>query len=481
MRLEQDYIGQKQIPDNVLYGIHALRAKENFPDTTNFHIEWYKAMGQVKLAYYLVYNDFKQSVQENISNVKIKFLSDDVIDALIRAAEQVAQGQWFEHFIVPAIQGGAGTSINMNINEIIANLALQKLGYKPGQYQIIDPIEHANIYQSTNDTVPTALQVAAMYLFLDLEEKINSTRNLLEQLEQKYRFNLRMGYTQLQEAVPTTFGKQFSAYAEALARDWWRVSKCIERIKFVNLGASAIGTSISVPRYIVVEIVPRLRQITGLPLAQAENLVEATQNKDSLVEVHAILKAHATNLEKMVSDLRLQASDLVGRGEVILPQVQVGSSIMPSKVNPVIAEFVISVAHKVYSNDMLISSLVGQGQFELNAYLPVIGHALLDSIKLLIAANISLKEKMLKGLQVNAQIAYERLLRSPAIATALNSIIGYHKASKLAKEMRTSKCDIFQANRKLGVLPEERLKQLLAADKLLKKGFSVKDILLDDD
>ncbi len=477
MRTEKDYIGERKLPDDALYGIHALRASENFPDKTPFHIEWYQAMGQVKQAYYLVYKDFKDAVTGNIPDHKLKFWDTRIITALVQAAGEVSQGQWFDHFIVPAVQGGAGTSINMNVNEIITNVALQKLGYKPGQYEIIDPIEHANIYQSTNDTVPTALRVAAMTLLLQLEEEINNTREMLEQLEQKHRYDLRLGYTQLQEAVPTTFGKQFGAYAEALARDWWRVSKTLERIKFVNIGGSAIGTSISVPRYFVVEVVPRLRQITGLPIAQAENLVEATQNQDALVEVHAILKAHATNLEKIVSDLRLQASDLVGRGEIRLPQAQVGSSIMPSKINPVIAEFVISVAHRVYANDVLISSLVAQGQLDLNAYLPMIGHALLDSIKLLKAANEALRGKMLKGLEVNAQVAYERLIKSPAIATALNSIIGYHRASDLAREMRTNGCDIFEANRRLGLLPEQKLRDLLKPDRLLQKGFSVRDIL----
>ncbi len=476
MRTEKDYLGQRQLPDEALYGIHALRAKENFPDTTPFQKQWYMAMGQVKLAYYLVYKDFKKAVEENIPDAKIKLWPDKIINALIYAADQVAQGKYYEHFIVPAVQGGAGTSINMNVNEIIANLALMKLGHKPGDYHIIDPIDHANIFQSTNDVVPTALKIAAMHLLLELEEKINITRGYFEQLEQKHRYDLRIGYTQLQEAVPTTFGKQFGAYAEALGRDWWRVSKCMERLKFVNLGGSAIGTSISVPRYFVVEVVPRLRQITNLPVAQAENLVEATQNLDALVEVHATLKAHAVNLEKIVSDLRLQASEFVGRAEVQLPNVQVGSSIMPSKINPVIPEFIISVAHTVYANDALIAPLAGQGQFELNAYLPVIGDALLRSINLLIAANTSVAEKMLKGLKVNPSNAYDRLVRSPSVATALNSVIGYHRASLLAKEMRASGCTIFQANEKLKLLPQQELEKLISPDKLLQKGFSVRDI-----
>ena len=476
MRTEKDYIGTMEIPDNALYGIHSLRAKNNFPDTSAFPVEWYKAMGKVKLSIYLVYKDFSDAVKKNYPDTSLKLIDNKIVQAMIETAQEVSEGKYYEHFIVPAIQGGAGTSINMNINEIIANASLLKLGYKPGRYDIIDPVEHANVYQSTNDTVPTALKVAIMELLLELEEKINITRGHTERLEKTYRNALRIGYTQLQEAVPTSFGKQFGAYSEALGRDWWRVSKAFERIKTVNLGGSAIGTSVSVPRYIVVEVVPHLRRITDLPLTQSENLVENTQNLDSLVEVHAIIKAHAVNLEKIVSDLRLQASELVGRNEVVLPQKQVGSSIMPSKINPVIPEFVISVAHKVYANDMLIGNMAAQGNFELNAYIPVIGVAMLESLKLLIAANKTISKNMLAGLKIDTTTAYGQLLKSPSITTALNHIIGYHKAALLAKEMRKSKCDIFEANRKLQLLEQEQLEQLLEPSKLLQKGFSVKDI-----
>ncbi len=477
MRTEKDYIGTLQIPDNALYGIHSLRAKNNFPDTTPFPVEWYKAMGAVKQAVYLAYKKFKQATLKHYPGAKVKFFDDRIIDALIKTAEEVSQGKYFEHFIVPAVQGGAGTSINMNVNEIIANAALLRLGYKPGDYGIIDPIEQANVYQSTNDTVPTALRVAAMQLLIDLEEAINATRRKLEQLEEQYRFDLRVGFTQLQEAVPTTYGKLFGAYAEALGRDWWRVSKCFERLKFVNLGGSAIGTSVSVPRFVVVEVVPILRQLTNLPVAQAENLYEATQNQDALVEVSGILKAHATNLEKIVSDLRLLSSELVSGKELSLPQAQVGSSIMPSKINPVIAEFVISAAHRVYTNDALIAQLVGQGQLELNAYLPLIGYALLDSLKLLIAANRTLLDNMLKGLKVDVKLARSRLLRSPSLTTALNPVIGYHKASQLARVMRENNCDIFEANRLLGyIVPPGELEKLIEPGRLLQKGWSVRDL-----
>ncbi len=478
MRTEKDYIGTLEVPDNALYGIHSLRAKNNFPDNTRFSLRWYKAMGYVKKACYLTYRDFKKAVAENynINKLPIKFLDDKIIAELINAADNIIEGKFFEHFIVPAIQGGAGTSINMNINEIIANSALSALGEKPGNYKIIDPVEAANIYQSTNDTVPTALKVATMFALNELEEAINNLRFQIENLERKYRNVLRIGYTQMQEAVPSSFGKLFSSYNEALGRDWWRISKCFERIKLVNLGGSAIGTSVTVPRYFVMEVVQKLRQITDLPVTKSENLVDTTANLDAIVEVHGILKANAVNLEKIASDMRLLASDIAGSKEIELPQKQVGSSIMPSKVNPVIVEFVVSVAHKVYANDLIINQLSGQGVLELNANLPLIGHSLLESLELLIVANKTLKENLFDGVKVNAQVSEERLFRSPSITTALIPFIGYNKASELAKYMRKNKISIFEANNELQTIANQRLKEILRYDNLLKNGFSLNEL-----
>ncbi len=243
----------------------------------------------------------------------------------------------------------------MNINEIITNLSLLKTGNKCGEYTFIDPTEHANIYQSTNDVIPTALTVAVMKLLMDLEDSINSLRQKVEEYERQGREKLRPGYTQMQEAVPSSFGMLFGAYNEALSRDWWRVSKCSERIKQVNLGGGAIGTGMAIPRFFIMEVVPELRNITGLQLAHSENLADATSNLDRWVEIHATLKAHAVNLEKMSSDIRLLASDVAVRKTISIPEKQVGSSIMPGKINPVIPEYAISVAHRVYANDMLIS------------------------------------------------------------------------------------------------------------------------------
>lgn len=477
MRIEKDFLGTIVIPDDALYGIHSFRARENFRNNSQFSIDWYQAMGIVKHACYQTYKKFKKNAQDNELRDYKPFIEDRIVDALIQAAQEVSTGKHFEHFIVPAIQGGAGTSINMNINEIIANVALLDLKHRPGEYHIIDPIEHANIYQSTNDTVATALRIAIMFLLQKLENLINQTRFSIEQLENNYRYTLRLGYTQMQEAVPTTFGKMFSAYSDALSRDWWRVSKCFERIKIVNLGGGAIGTGLSVPRFFIMEVVNELKRLTNLPVARGENLVDATQNLDSFVEIHATLKAHAVNMEKIASDLRILSSD-VGKKLITIPAVQAGSSIMPGKVNPVINEFVISIAHQVYANDVLISNLCGQGMLELNPYLPLIGHVLLQSLSLLNSANESLTKLCLQHLTVNEQWSLELLYKSPSIATALIPYIGYHKATELALLMKKENLSITEANEKLQIIASEKLKKILSPHSLIQLGYSLKDISL---
>lgn len=479
MRTEKDFIGALTIPEKALYGIHSVRANANFPDKTPFQKEWYQAVGLVKKACYITYASFKKAAESKykLSDLPISFITDEKVNALQRSADEVSNGEHFDHFIVPAVQGGAGTSINMNVNEIIANRALQLVNSAPGNYTYIDPIEHANVYQSTNDVIPTALKIASIQLLNILEEEINSLRGKIEKLETEHRNTLRIGYTQLQQAVPSSYGMLFSTYNEAFSRDWWRVSKCFERIKVVNIGGSAIGTGIAVPRYFIMEVVQTLQKLTNLPITRNENLPDATNNLDSLVEVHAILKSHAVNLEKMVSDLRLLASDIVGDKEVELPNKQVGSSIMPGKVNPVIPEFVISSVHKIYANDQLVSSLSGQGNLELNAYLPSIGHALLESLKLLIACNKTIAENLVSGLKIDKVKAAEKLYRSPAITTALTPFVGYNKAAKLANEMKETNTDIYEANKKVKLLPDDKLREILRPQNLLKTGFSLNDLV----
>jgi aspartate ammonia-lyase len=476
-RIEKDSLGEIKIPVEALYGIHAVRAKENFPDNHPFPVEWYKAVGLTKLACYRTYKRFKEAAINKLgNNLTIKIIDNNILESLMAAAEEVADAKHFDQFIVPAIQGGAGTSINMNINEIIANVALLKTGNKCGEYNLIDPTEHANIYQSTNDVIPTALTVAVMKLLRELEESINSLRQKVEEYEKTNREKLRPGYTQMQEAVPSSFGLLFSAYNEALSRDWWRVSKCFERIKQVNLGGGAIGTGISIPRFFIIEVVPELRTLTGLQLSHSENLADATSNMDKWVEIHATLKAHAVNLEKMASDIRLLASDIASPKTITIPEKQVGSSIMPGKINPVIPEFAITVSHKVYSNDVLISSLSGQGALELNAYLPVIGATIIESLNLLISSNKTLLNNLFTGLVISESAGYLSLIHSPSITTALTPHIGYHKAAELAALMKEKKIDIFKANSHLKAIDENRLKTILEPGNLLKLGFSLDEI-----
>ena len=483
-RVENDSLGSANIPQDALYGIHSYRAASNFKNSIPFSEEWYKAVGIVKQACYQTYKKFKSEANIKFgqeSNNFLAFISDEIVDALIESSSKLYEGEWFNDFIVPAIQGGAGTSINMNINEIIANASLIRLGETPGSYQKIDPIEHANVFQSTNDVIPTALKVAVMKLLLRLEEVINKHRFEIEQVEGKCRNVLRQGYTQMQEAVPSSYDKLFSTYNNALSRDWWRVSKCLERIKEVNLGGGAAGTGLSIPRYFIMNVVGELQKLTSLPVTRGENLSDTTANLDSFVEVHAILKSHAVNLEKMVSDLRLLSSDLFKNREIHIPKKQVGSSIMPGKVNPVIPEYVISVAHRVYSNDLIISNLSGQGCLDLNAYLPIIGHALIESLKLLISANQTCVDNLLREIEVPESTEENApVYLNPSVTTALSPYIGYNNATLLAKEMKKRGCSVFQANDRLKMIENDKLIKLLLPQNLLKLGFSLNDLSQTD-
>ncbi len=479
-RTEQDFLGRCELPTDALYGIHSWRASQNFPDDRRFASHWYEAVGLVKKGCYLTYTSLKRAVAQHLpqSSFYREMINDELLAALTAAAGEVSAGEHFDQFIVPAVNGGAGTSINMNVNEIIANRALQMVGETPGTYSVIDPFDHANIYQSTNDVIPTALKLAAMSRFEVLEQAINALRFVIEEKERQYRNVVRTGYTQMQAAVPSSYGLLFSNYSDALSRDWWRVSRCQERLKVVNLGGSAIGTGMAVPRYFIMEVVQTLRGLTGLPLTRSENMSDTTSNLDSLVEVHAIIKALAVNLEKMSGDIRLLSSDLT-RGEVSIPQRQVGSSVMPGKVNPVIAEYSISVAHTVYANDILITSLSGQGCLDLNPYIPVIGDALLSSLNLLIGACNTLKYNMIDGVEVKEGVAVEALYANPAVTTALVPAVGYSKATEVAKMMKTKSVNVFEAIDSMQLMHETSAQKILAPDELLKLGFSIKELYQD--
>lgn len=478
MRKEKDFLGEKLLPADVLYGINALRACENFPNESKFNLRWYKAMGTVKQAVYHTIQRYQQELEKKYPDLKaLQKIHNDRLEDMIIAAAEVSKGKHYTHFIVPAIQGGAGTSINMNINEIIVNRTLQLQNDKPGNYKLIDPVETANLFQSTNDVVPTALKMATMLALNELEQKINALRFSFEQHENTHRNSLRIAYTQMQEAVPTSFGKLFSAYNDALSRDWWRVSKCFERIKQVNLGGSAIGTGITVPRFVIMEAIRELQKLSELPLTRGENMVDTTSNLDNWTEIHATLKAHAVNLEKISNDLRMLASDISSNKSLSIPKRQVGSSVMPGKVNPVIPEYVISIVHQVYANDQQISALSGQSVLELNPFLPSIGHAVLNSLDLLISACESMKTGLIDGMKVNPENAYQQMIHSSSITTAFVPFTGYHKAVEIAGIMKSKQCDVFKAAEISGYINKKQVDELLKPENLLKLGFTVKDFV----
>ena len=478
MRKESDTIGALDVPADALYGIHSVRASRNFPDQTRFHLEWYQAVGLVKLACYKTVQAYKQAAAREYPGAVLpgNLPSDEVLEAMCSSAVSVSQGEFYGHFIVPAMQGGAGTSANMNLNEIIANASIMALGGRPGDYGMVDPFLHANVFQSTNDVIPTALKLAAIRLLQELEASINRLRSVVEGLEGQGRSVMRIAYTEMQRALPSSYGLLFGAYNEALSRDWWRVSRCYERLKLVNLGGGAAGTGLAIPRFYIMEVVGQLQKLTGLPLTRSENLADTTQNLDSLVEVHGMLKALAVNLEKISSDIRLLSSDLSLPPELGIPAVQAGSSIMPGKVNPVIPEFVIGLCHKVYSNDALVSGLSGQGSLDLNPYLPAIGHAFLESIKLLDGACKSMAEHLFPRLSLHKGTSLENLLMSPTLTTALLPYIGYPDAARMAAYMRDNGVSILEANEAMDMLPQEKIKKVLLPENLLKLGYSLKDL-----
>lgn len=426
-RTESDALGTRQIPAGALYGIHTVRAKENFPLSGRLvHPALVHAYGDVKTA-------CLQAAQGQAPWPAPHF------DALLQAARELASGSLDAHIVVDALQGGAGTSTNMNVNEVITNRALQILGLAPGSYETLDPLRDANRFQSTNDTYPTALHVAAIRCVRELADALTGLQAACETKEQENDDVVRVGRTQGQDAVLTTLGRTMSAYAEAFARDRWRVYKCEERLRVVNLGGTAIGTGLGAPRAYIFRATENLRAITDLGLARAENLIEATQNHDAIVEVSGILTACATNLAKICGDLRLLASGPdAGLHEISLPAQQAGSSIMPGKVNPVMPEAVTQAAFRVMANNQLLAQAASSGSLELNPFLPIMADALLESLSLLTPACRLLQERCIQGLQAHRSTCARQVATSTATATALAAALGYAKAAALLQEARST-------------------------------------------
>ena len=441
--------------------MHTARAVENFPISGKpVHSELIKAYGEVKLA----------CAQ---TNFQLDFWRENPAkaDAIEKACFEMSQGLLNKHIIVDAIQGGAGTSTNMNVNEVIANRALQIMGEKPGNYELISPLNDVNLHQSTNDTYPTALKVAAIRLLRQLEQSVLELQETFQQKEKEFAHIVKIGRTQLQDAVLTTLGREMSAYAEAFNRDRWRIYKCEERLRVVNLGGTAIGTGLGAPRQFIFKVVDRLRENTNIGLARSENLIDGTQNTDVFVEVSGILKACASNLYKISNDLRLLSSGPdAGLGEINLPQKQAGSSIMPGKVNPVIPEAVAQAALLVFGNDMVITQACSAGNLELNQLMPLVAHCFLENVTILNNACRIFKEHCISGITANENACKKNVENSTATATALIPLIGYENANRIVETSRISGISVKEAALKLNLISNKQFKDSITPEAVCKLG-----------
>jgi aspartate ammonia-lyase len=461
MRREIDLLGEGDVPADALYGIHTARAIVNFPLSGHcVHPALIEAFGQVKLA-------------AARTNRALGAWKGDKAkgDAIEQACIEMAKGLLNEHVVVDALQGGAGTSTNMNVNEVLANRALQILGDAPGTYTRVSPVEDINLHQSTNDAYPTALRLAAIMQLKKLDASLTKLVEAFQAKEKQFADVLKIGRTQLQDAVPVTLGREMSAYAEAFGRDRWRLYKSEERLRVVNMGGTAIGTGITAPRAYIFQVADTLREITGIGFARAENLVDATQNEDVFAEVSGLLKTCAANMIKCATDMRLIGSGPeAGIGEVRLPPRQAGSSIMPGKVNPVIPEAMTQAAVRMIGYDQEITWCVGAGNFELNAFAPLIADSLLNGIDLLTNAAKMFRENCLEGLEANVERCRKFIEGSTALATALVPEIGYSKASALAKRAKAEGKSLRQVVLEQGAMTEDRFNELTTPEALMRLG-----------
>jgi aspartate ammonia-lyase len=460
-RREKDFLGERTLSPQVYYGIHTLRALENFPlSKDRIHRELVWAMALVKKACVL-------------TNEKLGFLKGKKVKAILQACEELAEGKFYNQIVVNPLAGGAGTSFNININEVIANRALELLGLAKGEYSKIHPLEDINLHQSTNDVFPTSIKIAILKLLKDLTQEVALLQGEFQKKEKEYADLLKVGRTEMQDACPVTLGQEFSAWAEALNRDWWRLHKAGERVRQVNLGATAVGTGLNCPLEFIEIAIEKLREITGLPVAKAENLFEATQNVDTLVEVSGFLKNLATNLIKIASDLRfLSSGPMAGIGELELPSLQAGSSIMPGKINPVIPEMVIQVGIKVMALDQAVSFACSLGNLELNPFLPLVSHELITSLKLLKNCCKIFRKKCVAGIIANRKRCKELLENSACIITAFSPYLGYDLSSEIYKESIRKCKKVEEVILDKGYFTKEEIEKIVNFKELTTPGFA---------
>ncbi len=449
-RQESDSIGTLDVPKEAYYGVQSLRGKNNFPISGGkMHPVFIKYLAYIK----------KAAAQTNLQGGDLNVDKARAIDA---ACDEVISGKLRDEFIVDPIQGGAGTSANMNVNEVIANRAEELLGGEKGAYEIVHPNDHVNMAQSTNDVIPTAGKLTVLELLQGLLGEIKRLEEALKAKGEEFDDVIKMGRTQLQDAVPMRLGQSFTAYGEMVARDYRRIVTIKAGMEEVNLGGTAIGSAINVPEYYLDNVVPVLAELTGFPLHQSDNLFDATENLDGFVSISGVLRTCAVNLSKMCNDLRLLSSGpKTGLREINLPAKQNGSSIMPGKVNPVIPEVVSQVAYNVIGHDVTITMAAEGGQLELNAFEPIVFYNLFESIQTLRGAISTLIDNCINGITANRERCRELLENSAGLSTALCPHIGYKKAAVIAKEALSTDRPVREIVMEEHLLPQEDLEEVL--------------------
>ena len=458
-RSEHDLLGDREVPHEFYYGVQTLRAIENFSIsgvTLNFHPVIIQALAMVKMA-------------AAKANYELGLLSKEISDAIVQACTEIINGKLHTHFVVDMIQGGAGTSTNMNANEVIANRALELLGYEKGEYQFCHPNNHVNLSQSTNDAYPTSVKIALILANQTLIEVLKELIQSFHNKAKEFSHIIKMGRTQLQDAVPMTLGQEFEAYAVTLGEEVQRLEQNVKLFLEVNMGATAIGTGInSHPEYSK-KVVTHLREVTKLDILLAENLVEATQDTGAFVMYSSAVKRLAVKLSKICNDLRLLSSGpRTGINEINLPPMQPGSSIMPGKVNPVIPEVVNQIAFKVIGNDLTVTLAAEAGQLQLNVFEPVIVESLFESIEMLKNGMMTLKQKCIDGITANEERCRSLVENSIGLVTALNPVIGYEKSTQLAKEALEKNKGVYELVLEKKLLSKDELDELLKPENMIK-------------
>lgn len=471
-RVEEDLLGTKEVPGDAYFGVHTVRAVENF---TISHVtisdipEMVRAMVQVKKA-------------SALANKELHTISGEKADAIVAACDQILQeGRCMDQFPIDVFQGGAGTSVNMNTNEVIANLALESLGLAKGRYDVIDPNDHVNRCQSTNDAYPTGLHLAVFNAVEGLKYEIAELSDAFDSKALEFADVLKMGRTQLQDAVPMTLGQEFKVYGDLMRDEIRQLTRSAELLLEVNLGATAIGTGLNTPDGYPRCAVSKLAEVTGLPVVLAENLIEATSDTGAYVSMHAAVKRVAVKLSKICNDLRLLSSGpRTGLNEINLPELQAGSSIMPAKVNPVLPEVVNQVCFKVIGNDVTVSMAAEAGQLQLNVMEPVIAQALFESVALLRNACQSLRDRCVDGITANPEVCRDYVMNSIGIVTFLNPVIGHHNGDLVGKECARSGRSVREVVLEMGLLSEAQLDENFSPENLMRplyrgKVYSAQD------